>query len=177
MKDSHPGQDNGKVYSKIGGWLILFAFGLVLYPVQTLFLLVTELSAGHFRTDRQQRLFYVFDIVNCMVLSKTPTGSRAGIFFSGGQYYFCQHRLFNHQFFPYPRQLDECGYHHKFCTHGGRRINLDSLFHVFPQGQADIHQISKAKIGFTNPKMIFNKDLIFGSNIPSVASIESTYSL
>jgi hypothetical protein len=48
MKDSYPGQDNGKVYSKIGGWLILFAFGLVLYPVQTLFLLVTELFPAVF---------------------------------------------------------------------------------------------------------------------------------
>jgi hypothetical protein len=43
MKDSHPGQDNAETYDKIGGWLILFAFGLVLYPVQTLYLLITKL--------------------------------------------------------------------------------------------------------------------------------------
>ena len=43
MKDSNSRQDNGKTYDKIGGWLILFAFGLVLYPVQTLYSLVTNL--------------------------------------------------------------------------------------------------------------------------------------
>ena len=43
MKDSYSGQDNGKTYGKIGGWLILFAVGLVLYPVQALYLLITEL--------------------------------------------------------------------------------------------------------------------------------------
>lgn len=48
MTDRHPGQDSGKMDSKIGGWLILFAFGLVLYPVQTLFLLVTELFPAVF---------------------------------------------------------------------------------------------------------------------------------
>jgi len=48
MNDSHPEYDSGKGYSKIGGWLILFAVGLVLYPVQTLFLLVTELFPAVF---------------------------------------------------------------------------------------------------------------------------------
>ena len=43
MKDSYSGQDNAKAYDKIGGWLILFALGLVLYPVQALYLLVTKL--------------------------------------------------------------------------------------------------------------------------------------
>jgi hypothetical protein len=43
MKDSYSGQDNAKNYDKIGGWLILFAFGLVLYPVQTLYSLATNL--------------------------------------------------------------------------------------------------------------------------------------
>jgi len=42
MLDSHPEEDN-EGYSKIGGWLILFAIGLVLYPLQTLLLLVTDL--------------------------------------------------------------------------------------------------------------------------------------
>ena len=51
MKDRHPGQDDGKAYSKIGGWLILFALGLVLYPVQTLFLLVTELFPAVFSNN------------------------------------------------------------------------------------------------------------------------------
>ena len=43
MNDRQAGQDAGKSYSKIGGWLILCAVGLVLYPVQTLFSLVTEI--------------------------------------------------------------------------------------------------------------------------------------
>jgi len=48
MNDSHSEQDNGKAYKKIGGWLILFAFGLVLYPLQTLFLLITDLFPAVF---------------------------------------------------------------------------------------------------------------------------------
>ena len=48
MKDTHPGQDHEKSYDKIGGWLILFAVGLVLYPLQTLYLLVTELFPAVF---------------------------------------------------------------------------------------------------------------------------------
>ena len=43
MKDRPPGKGPDEQYSKIGGWLILFALGLVLYPMQTLYLLVTEL--------------------------------------------------------------------------------------------------------------------------------------
>jgi hypothetical protein len=43
MKDEQPDQDTGKSYSKIGGWLILCAVGLVLYPVQSLYSLITEL--------------------------------------------------------------------------------------------------------------------------------------
>jgi len=43
MNDRQPGQDAGKSYSKIGGWLILCAVGLVLYPVQSLYSLITEL--------------------------------------------------------------------------------------------------------------------------------------
>jgi len=43
MKDKQPDQDTGKSYSKIGGWLILCAVGLVLYPVQSLYSLITEL--------------------------------------------------------------------------------------------------------------------------------------
>jgi len=43
MNDLQPRQDSGKSYTKIGGWLILYAVGLVLYPVQTLFSLVTVL--------------------------------------------------------------------------------------------------------------------------------------
>ena len=48
MNDRQPEQDTGKSYSKIGGWLILYALGLVLYPVQTLFLLVTEILPAVF---------------------------------------------------------------------------------------------------------------------------------
>ena len=43
MKDRQPEQNTGKSYSKIGGWLILCAVGLVLYPVQSLYALITEL--------------------------------------------------------------------------------------------------------------------------------------
>ena len=43
MKDKQPDQDTGKSYSKIGGWLILCAVGLVLYPAQSLYSLITEL--------------------------------------------------------------------------------------------------------------------------------------
>ncbi len=48
MNNRQPGQDTGKSYSKIGGWLMLCAVGLVLYPVQTLFSLVTELLPAVF---------------------------------------------------------------------------------------------------------------------------------
>jgi hypothetical protein len=48
MNDRQPGQDAGKSYSKIGGWLILCAVGLVLYPLQTLFSLVTEIVPAVF---------------------------------------------------------------------------------------------------------------------------------
>ena len=48
MNNRQPGQDAGKSYSKIGGWLILCAVGLVLYPVQTLFSLVTEIIPAVF---------------------------------------------------------------------------------------------------------------------------------
>ena len=43
MNDRQRVQDNGKSYSKIGGWLILCAVGLVLYPAQSLYSLITEL--------------------------------------------------------------------------------------------------------------------------------------
>jgi len=43
MNDRQPEQVTGKSYSKIGGWLILCAVGLVLYPVQSLYSLITEL--------------------------------------------------------------------------------------------------------------------------------------
>ena len=36
-------QNEGKSYSKIGGWLIVCAVGLILYPLQTLYSLVTKL--------------------------------------------------------------------------------------------------------------------------------------
>jgi len=48
MNDKLPGQDAGKSYSKIGGWLILCAVGLVLYPVQSLLSLTTELIPAVF---------------------------------------------------------------------------------------------------------------------------------
>ncbi len=48
MNDRQIGHDAGKSYSKIGGWLILFAVGLVLYPVQSLYLLVTKLIPAVF---------------------------------------------------------------------------------------------------------------------------------
>ena len=48
MNNRQAGQDTGKSYSKIGGWLILCAVGLVLYPVQTLFSLVTEIIPAVF---------------------------------------------------------------------------------------------------------------------------------
>jgi hypothetical protein len=48
MNDLQPRQDSGKSYAKIGGWLILYAVGLVLYPAQTLFLLVTVLLPAVF---------------------------------------------------------------------------------------------------------------------------------
>ena len=48
MNDQQHGHAAGKSYSKIGGWLILCAVGLVLYPVQTLFSLVTEIIPAVF---------------------------------------------------------------------------------------------------------------------------------
>jgi len=48
MNDKEPEQDAGKSYSKIGGWLILCAVGLVLYPVQSLLSLITELFPAVF---------------------------------------------------------------------------------------------------------------------------------
>jgi len=48
MNDRPLEQDAGKSHSKIGGWLILYALGLVLYPLQTLFLLVTKLLPAVF---------------------------------------------------------------------------------------------------------------------------------
>ncbi len=48
MNDRQPEQDPGKSYSKIGGWLLLCAVGLVLYPVQTLFSLITVLLPAIF---------------------------------------------------------------------------------------------------------------------------------
>ena len=43
MNDRNSGEDTGKSYSRIGGWLILCAVGLVLYPLQSLYSLVTTL--------------------------------------------------------------------------------------------------------------------------------------
>ncbi len=40
--------NDGNSNPKIGGWLILCAIGLVLYPVQTLFSLVTEIIPAIF---------------------------------------------------------------------------------------------------------------------------------
>jgi hypothetical protein len=48
MTIRQPEQDAGKSYSKIGGWLILCAVGLVLYPIQSLYLLVTRLIPAVF---------------------------------------------------------------------------------------------------------------------------------
>ena len=48
MNDGQFEQDAAKSYSQIGGWLILYAVGLVLYPLQTLFLLVTKLLPAIF---------------------------------------------------------------------------------------------------------------------------------
>ncbi len=48
MNDGQSEKDAGKSYSQIGGWLILYAVGLVLYPLQTLFLLVTKLLPAIF---------------------------------------------------------------------------------------------------------------------------------
>jgi hypothetical protein len=45
-KQSDPIGENSDL--KIGGWLILFAIGLVLFPVQTLFSLITELIPAVF---------------------------------------------------------------------------------------------------------------------------------
>jgi len=43
MTDRKTGQGDKIAYQKIGGWLILCAIGLILYPVQTLVALITEL--------------------------------------------------------------------------------------------------------------------------------------
>ena len=43
MTDRKIGQKGEKTYPKIGGWLILCAIGLLLYPVQTMVFLITEL--------------------------------------------------------------------------------------------------------------------------------------
>jgi hypothetical protein len=43
MKDTQSKRNDENAYTNIGGWLILFAIGLVLYPVQTMVSLVTEL--------------------------------------------------------------------------------------------------------------------------------------
>jgi hypothetical protein len=48
MNRRHSEQDAGKSYSKIGGWLILCAVGLVLYPVQSFYSLVTTLFPAVF---------------------------------------------------------------------------------------------------------------------------------
>ena len=40
-RKSRRGNENG--YQKIGGWLILCAIGLILYPVQTIIFLITDL--------------------------------------------------------------------------------------------------------------------------------------
>ena len=42
MTNSLPSNTDEKIYTRIGGWLILFAIGLVLYPVQTAVSLYTE---------------------------------------------------------------------------------------------------------------------------------------
>ena len=43
MTDRKTRQKGENTYQKIGGWLILCAIGLILYPVQTMVFLVTEL--------------------------------------------------------------------------------------------------------------------------------------
>jgi len=43
MTDRKTRQAGENTYQKIGGWLILCAIGLILYPVQTLVFLITEL--------------------------------------------------------------------------------------------------------------------------------------
>jgi hypothetical protein len=48
MIDRQSGQNAGKSYSKIGGWLILCAVGLVLYPIQSLYFLITKLIPAVF---------------------------------------------------------------------------------------------------------------------------------
>ena len=48
MNNRHSSQDSGKSYTKIGGWLILCAVGLVLYPIQSLYALVTKLIPAVF---------------------------------------------------------------------------------------------------------------------------------
>ena len=48
MNQRYTEQAGGKSYSKIGGWLLLCAVGLVVYPVQSLYSLVTELIPALF---------------------------------------------------------------------------------------------------------------------------------
>src|SRR5210317_2629568 len=43
MTDRKTRQGGENTYQKIGGWLILCAIGLILYPVQTMVFLITEL--------------------------------------------------------------------------------------------------------------------------------------
>jgi Protein of unknown function (DUF2569) len=43
MTDRKPRQGSEIAYQRIGGWLILSAIGLVLYPVQTMVFVITEL--------------------------------------------------------------------------------------------------------------------------------------
>ena len=43
MADRKTRQGGENTYQKIGGWLIIFAIGLILYPIQTMFFLITEL--------------------------------------------------------------------------------------------------------------------------------------
>ncbi len=43
MNDRQPTHESAKSDARIGGWLILCAVGLVLYPVQSLYSLITEL--------------------------------------------------------------------------------------------------------------------------------------
>ncbi len=46
MTDRKTKQGNEKTYQKIGGWLILCAIGLILYPVQTVVFLFTDLMTA-----------------------------------------------------------------------------------------------------------------------------------
>jgi hypothetical protein len=48
MNARQPEQDTGKPYAKIGGWLLLCALGLMIYPVQTLYTLIAKLLPAVF---------------------------------------------------------------------------------------------------------------------------------